>query len=94
MSVAKLLTRIGIHSKGAFRDGYNDGYMVGLSEGKEFGTHTGFNQKLRAELPGILNRYSQLQIKIMNKPIKHIELELRKFTNDELEKYRLELQER
>lgn len=90
----RLLNKLGIHSRNSFKDGYNDGYLVGLSEGKEFGSHVGFNSKLRAELPGILNRYSQLQIKIMNKPIKHIETELRKFTNDELEKYRLELQQR
>lgn len=78
----------------AWNQGYHDGYHKGLREGQDFGERVAHNRTLLIELPRILSRYSQLQIRIMNKRPTEIKRELAKFTEREIDKLKMELQDR
>lgn len=73
---------------------YDEGYHRGLEEGKDFGKRIAHNYTLVAELPDILNRYSRLQLRVLNKPVKHIKQELGKFQEREIERLKMEIQDR
>lgn len=72
----------------------SEAYHRGLSEGQDFGERVAHNRTLVVELPRILSRYSQLQIRIMNKRPTEIKRELEKFTEREIDKLKMELQDR
>jgi hypothetical protein len=65
-----------------------------LREGQDFGERVAHNRTLAKELPKILSRYSQLQVRIINKPKAQMRQELQEFTEVELEKFKMELQSR
>lgn len=71
-----------------------DAYAKGLAEGQDFGERIAHNRTLAAELPHILSRYSQLQVKIINKPKSFIQQELQKFEEFEVARLKMELQDR
>ena len=77
-----------------FQKGYDAGYHQGLDEGSEFGKRIAYNSTLTKEINGILSRYGQLQVKIMNKPKSVIQRELAEFTQRELDRFKMELQDR
>jgi hypothetical protein len=77
-----------------FEKAYDDGYHKGFDEGHDFGKRVAHNHTLAAALPDILNRYSRLQLRILNKPASYIRQELGKFQEDEVEKLKMELQDR
>lgn len=74
--------------------GYNEGYKRGLDEGRDFGERVAHNRTLVKELPKILSRYSQLQLKLLNKPKTVIHKELKEFELKEIEQLKMELQNR
>jgi hypothetical protein len=74
--------------------GYNEGYKRGLREGQDFGERVAHNRTLVKELPKILSSYSQLQAKVINKPKAQMRKEIQEFTEVELEKFKMELQNR
>jgi hypothetical protein len=82
-----------IHSD-AWQVGYNAGYEKGLEDGQDFGKRIAYNQVLNKELPRILSRYSQLQVKIMHKPKTEMQAALSEFTQKELDHFKMELQDR
>jgi hypothetical protein len=74
--------------------GYNEGYKRGLREGQDFGERIAHNRTLIKELPRILSRYSQLQVRIINKPKTTIQKELKAFEDKEVERLKMEMQNR
>jgi hypothetical protein len=74
--------------------GYNDGYKRGLREGQDFGERVAHNRTLVKELPKILGRYSQLQVRVINKPKTTIQKELKEFEQKEVDRLKMELQNR
>jgi hypothetical protein len=79
---------------GAWQMGYDQGYHVGLDEGTDFGKRIAYNQVLAKELPHILSRYAQLQVKVINKPKMEIQKALHRFQEQEIERFKMEMQER
>jgi hypothetical protein len=73
---------------------YDKGYHQGLSEGRDFGERIAYNQTLTKEINGILSRYGQLQVKLLRKPKSEIQAALTKFTADEIDRFKMELQDR
>lgn len=73
---------------------YDEGYYRGLKEGQDFGERVSHNRTLIKELPRILSRYTQLQIKVMNKRPTEIKRELTKFQDKELDRLKMEMQDR
>lgn len=90
----KILNRLGLYTTSGWMDGYDGGYTKGYTEGHDFGERVAHNQTIRLELNGILNRYGQLQVKMIRKPKSEIQEAIAKFTNDEIERLKMELQER
>jgi hypothetical protein len=74
--------------------GYQEGYRKGLKEGQDFGERIAHNRTLSRELPKVLTRYSQLQVKIINKPKAQMRQEIQAFTELELNKLKMEMQDR
>jgi flagellar biosynthesis/type III secretory pathway protein FliH len=81
------------HADG-WQHGYNAGYEQGLNDGQDFGKRIAYNQTLTKEIPRILSRYSQLQVKIMHKPKAEMQAALEEFTQKELDHFKMELQDR
>lgn len=81
-------------SSNAWQIGYNIGYQQGLREGQDFGERVAHNRTLVKELPKILGRYGQLQLRIMYKTPQAIKKELIKFEQKEVERLKMELQDR
>lgn len=77
-----------------FMIGYNNGYHEGVRRGHDFGMRVAHNRTLAQELPRILSRYSQLQVRIITKPKSEIQKALEKFEQDEIERLQMELQDR
>lgn len=71
---------------------YNEGYHQGLHEGQDFGERIAHNATLARELPHILSRYAQLQVRIITKPKNEIQKELEKFEQSEIDRLKMELQ--
>lgn len=92
----ELLARVRNLSKpsNSWELGYDEGYKKGLREGQDFGERVAHNRTLVAELPRILSRYSQLQIKIMNKKPAEIKKQLGEFQDKEIERLRMDMQDR
>lgn len=78
----------------AWKLAYDKGYTQGINEGQDLGRRIAYNRTLSKELPRILSRYGQLQVKIMHKPKTEMQTALRKFTEEELDRFRMELQDR
>jgi hypothetical protein len=78
----------------AWNQGYDKGYHKGLDEGHDFGERVAHNRTLALELPRILSRYSQLQIRIINKPVAEMKKELARFEQRELDRLKMEMQDR
>lgn len=78
----------------SWKIGYNDGYHKGLREGQDFGERVAHNRTLVKELPKILSRYSQLQAKIINLPKAQMRKEIINFEEREVDKLKMELQNR
>jgi hypothetical protein len=78
----------------SYRVGYDNGYIKGVKDGRDFGKRIAYNQVLRKEVPSILSKYSQLQVKIINKPKTEVQKQLREFTTKEIERLSMELQNR
>ena len=70
----------------------SEAYERGLEEGKDFGKIVAHNYTLASELPDILNRYSRLQLRIINKPASYIKAELSKFQETEIDRLQMDLQ--
>lgn len=77
-----------------WQSAYDKAYHKGLDDGHDFGKRIAYNQVLTKEISGILSRYSQLQVRIMNKPKAAIQKELEEFTRTETERFKMELQDR
>lgn len=75
-----------------FQKAYDEAYHRGLREGQDFGERIAHNRTLAHELPHILSRYSQLQVRIINKPKSFIQKELHKFEADEVARLKKDLQ--
>lgn len=71
---------------------YNEGYQLGLEEGKDLGRRIAYNYVIATELPDILNRYSRLQLRIMNKTPSFIKKEIEKFQVEEIERLKKDIQ--
>lgn len=78
----------------AWKLAYDKGYTHGLDEGADFGKRIAYNKVLTQEIGGILSRYGQLQVKLLTKPKSEIQEALRKFTQDEIDRFKMELQDR
>lgn len=76
------------------KQGYDEAYTKGLAEGRDFGMRIAHNQTMATELADILTRYTQLQLKVINKPASFIREELNKFQQTELERLKMDLQNR
>jgi hypothetical protein len=77
-----------------YKTGYDAGYSTGLDEGTDFGKRVAYNSTLAKEIPRILSRYAQLQVRVMNKPKKEVQAALEKFTQQEIDRFKMELQNR
>lgn len=73
---------------------YDKGYHQGLNEGKDLGKRIVYNKVLTEEIGGILSRYGQLQVKMLHASNSEIQKALRQFTQDEIERFKMELQDR
>lgn len=73
---------------------YDKGYHQGLEEGQDFGKIIAYNKTLTEEIPGIISRYSQLQVKLIHKPKSEMQRALAEFTNTELDRFKMEMQNR
>lgn len=78
----------------AWQVAYDKGYHQGLDEGSDFGKRLAYNSVLKNELPHILSRYGQLQVKVITKPKVEIQTALAKFTQDEIARFEMEMQNR
>lgn len=78
----------------AWDKAFHEGYHKGLREGQDFGERVAHNRTLAVELPRILSRYAQLQVRIINKPKNVIQKELARFEADEVERLKMDLQKR
>lgn len=92
--IRKLLARVGIYTNTGWQEGYDAGYLKGLDEGGDFGKRVAYNHILSKEISGVLSRYGQLQIKLLAKPKDEIQAALEQFTNDEIARFKMELQDR
>lgn len=79
---------------GSWQEGYDNGYSAGLDAGTDFGKRIAYNQVLQKELPHVLSRYAQLQVKIINKPKIEVQKALKQFQEDEINRFKMELQDR
>lgn len=92
--IKELIARVRNLSKPSsyWQDAYNEAYHKGLREGQDFGERVAHNRTLALELPRILSRYSQLQVRIINKPKSFIQKELAKFEADEVARLKKNMQ--
>lgn len=81
-------------SSDAWNIGYHDGYHQGLREGQDFGERVAHNRTLVKEIPKILSRYSQLQVRILNKPKSAMQKAIIDFEEREIDRLKMELQNR
>jgi hypothetical protein len=79
---------------GSWLQGYDAGYAQGLNEGSDFGKRIAYNSVLTKEVPHILSRYSQLQVKLVTKPKSEIQDAFKEFTQHEIDRFKMELQDR
>jgi hypothetical protein len=91
-----LLRRMGLHTDSGHQFGYDQGYHKGLEDGEDFGRRVAYNVTLKNELNAILNRYSQLQFKLLEEKASKSKMqeEFRNFYNKELDRFKMELQDR
>lgn len=96
MPVREFLKRLRFLAKpsNAWQMAYDKGYAEGLDAGTDFGKRIAYNQVLTKEIGGVLSRYSQLQVRIINKPKLVIQQELAAFTEKEVNRFKMEMQER
>lgn len=78
----------------AWQIAYDKGYAQGLDEGSDFGKRIAYNSVLQKEIGGILSRYGQLQVKMLTKPKSEIQTALIAFTQGEIDRFKMELQDR
>lgn len=90
----RIFAWLGLYTTNGFNEGFDTGYQKGLEQGKDLGKRVAYNTTLTKEIPGILSRYSQLQVKLLTKPKNEMQDAFREFTNKELERFKMEMQER
>lgn len=75
-------------------DGYHYGYADGYNAGRDIGIRTAYNETLTKEINGIVRRYGQLQVRLLTHTKSEVQESYMKFIDEELDRFKMELQDR